>query len=365
MKLIFTERSTLPQPNGCLFRPCYFINEVQFLLTPCWLIAWRKLCCQSRRVSARETRQMVSAMLPGRCMRAVLLCTFVHVALSSCLNGSDVVPVADRIDIVINGKSMPIGFTSPDWESAMIFSRIAEIITQEVLGFNTQMGPHGNGSPTSYILAAQTETIHFLNEIWSSFSAGIYAFETANPHLALPKLKEMDYVGRDGMHIFPKSFEPYYESNGKSLEFYEYFNASAMTLSGSEFSSITAFDLNSLSACDGGESGSVEQDYYLAATGDAGAFQTVNGVRTWICHQGKWWLSPACRGNPSSCVPLLTHLFWNWAEMRQKAAYFNMPVAMASTPSATLYQQWPKDHKMLASWLGKSWKELEGRQNRY
>lgn len=288
-------------------------------------------------------------MVPGRCLfLLVFLCNLVR-ALGNCLNASDVVPVADRINIVVNGESLPIGFSSPDWDSAKIYSRIAEIITQEILGFNTQMGPHGDESQSAYKLVAEGNSIHFLSEIWSSFTAEIIAFEAANPSLALPLLKTLDYKGRDGMHIFPKSSEPYYDSNGRSLEFYQYFNASVLTLT-TEFSPISAFDINSLSACDGSESGPTEQSYYLSATGDAGAFTVLNGVRTWNCHQGKWWLSPACRNDPSTCVPLLTHLFWGWSEMRQKAAYFNMPIAMGSTPSAELYVEWPKNHKMLAYW---------------
>ena len=292
--------------------------------------------------------QELGAMVPGRCLfLLVFLCNLVR-ALGNCLNASDVVPVADRINIVVNGESLPIGFSSPDWDSAKIYSRIAEIITQEILGFNTQMGPHGDESQSAYKLVAEGNSIHFLSEIWSSFTAEIIAFEAANPSLALPLLKTLDYKGRDGMHIFPKSSEPYYDSNGRSLEFYQYFNASVLTLT-TEFSPISAFDINSLSACDGSESGPTEQSYYLSATGDAGAFTVLNGVRTWNCHQGKWWLSPACRNDPSTCVPLLTHLFWGWSEMRQKAAYFNMPIAMGSTPSAELYVEWPKNHKMLVS----------------
>jgi len=277
---------------------------------------------------------------------AVLTSGLVAFCQSACLTSSDVVPEADRVDITINGQSMPIGFSGPEWDSAKLYSKIAEIITKEILGFKTMVGPHGDGSPTSYKLAAEGNSIHFLSEIWSSFSQEIVQFEQQNPELALPLLKNLDYSGADGMNIFPKSYQPYYETYGKSLEFYQYFNASVLRLT-NEFASITTFDLNSLSACDAAEAGAeIEKTYYLDATGDSGAF--VNGA--WQCHQGKWWLAPACRSTPNTCVPLLTHKYWGWNEMRQKAAAYYMPIAMASTPSADLYLQWPKDHKMLAYW---------------
>lgn len=274
---------------------------------------------------------------------AVLTSGLVAFCQSACLTSSDVVPEADRVDITINGQSMPIGLSGPEWDSAKLYSKIAEIITKEILGFKTTVGPHGDGSPTSYKLAAEGNSIHFLSEIWSSFSQEIVQFEQQNPELALPLLKNLDYSGADGMNIFPKSYQPYYETYGKSLEFYQYFNASVLRLT-NEFASITTFDLNSLSACDAAEAGAeIEKTYYLDATGDSGAF--VNGA--WQCHQGKWWLAPACRSTPNTCVPLLTHKYWGWNEMRQKAAAYYMPIAMASTPSADIYLQWPKDRKML------------------
>ncbi len=275
--------------------------------------------------------------------RALVTSGLVAFCQSTCLTSSDVVPEADRVDITINGQSMPIGFSGPEWDSAKLYSKIAEIITKEILGFKTTVGPHGDESPTSYKLAAEGSSIHFLSEIWSSFSADIVQFEQQNPELALPLLKNLDYSGSDGMNIFPKSYQPYYETYGKSLEFYQYFNASVLRLT-NEFASITTFDLNSLSACDAAEaSNEIEKTYYLDATGDSGAF--VNGA--WQCHQGKWWLAPACRSTPNTCVPLLTHKYWGWNEMRQKAAAFYMPIAMANTPSNDIYVQWPKDHKML------------------
>ena len=86
---------------------------------------------------------------------------------------------------------------------------------------------------------------------------------------------------------------------------------------------------------------------FVCFSGDSGAFSGGN----WLCHQGKWWLAPACRADATTCIPLLTHLFWGWSEMRQKAAAFNLPIAMASTPSDEIYKQWPRDNKMLAPWL--------------
>lgn len=282
--------------------------------------------------------------------RASLLLTCVLGALSYCLNVSDFVPEAQRVDVTINGRAMPIGFAGPNWDSAKLYSHIGAIITREVLGFNSVVGPHGDGSYSSYMLAVDGDEIHFLSEIWSKFSASIIAFEEANPERALPRLKTLDYSGRDGMNIFPHSYMPYYEAYGKSLEYYQYFNASVVSLT-TEFSKLADFDLSQLSACDDPTSGAAaEMDYYLATTGDSAAFQVVNGVRSWICHQEKWWLAPSCRADSTSCVPLLTHQFWAWSEMQQKASYFNMPVGMASTPSHDIYVQWPKQNKMLAPW---------------
>eukprot|EP00438_Fugacium_kawagutii_P017098 Skav204588 [mRNA] locus=scaffold672:85073:85972:+ [translate_table: standard] len=264
---------------------------------------------------------------------------------TDCLSSVDVIPAAERLDISINGETMPIGFSGPEWDSARIYSKIAEIITREILGFNTRLGPHGDESHTSYKLAAEGNSIHFLSEIWSSFSAEIVAFDAQYPELALPLLKNLDYSGNDGMFIFPKSFQPYYNEYGKSLEFYQYFNETVLRRR-TDFSQITDFDLNELSACDDPEGGGeIDKTYYLQTTGDTDAFS--NGA--WICHQQKWWLSRACRADPSTCVPLLTHFFWGWSELQQKATYFNLPIAMASTPSNDIYIQWAKNNKMLVA----------------
>ncbi|CAJ1399016.1 unnamed protein product [Effrenium voratum] len=270
-------------------------------------------------------------------------------ARAACL--SSFVPEADRKNIVYNGGTVPVGFGSANWESAQLFTQILGILTSERVGYNVTLDSSAGGSLETYSSAATRADLHFVNEIWSNLDPQIQAWQAANPNAPLMPLRDLDYVGREGMHIFPKSFQVFYEATGVSLQFYKYFNASTWTPS-SEFDRIGAFDLTKLSNCNDPAAGdAVEQDYYLQATGDTGAFETVGGVRDWICHQQKWWLSPACRAAPGNCVPLLTHKFWDWNAMRQKAAFYNMPIAMASVIDNAQYRQWPNDHKVLVySW---------------
>ena len=82
-------------------------------------VGWFRLSAQSKAMSHAISRLLFFTCVAG--------------ALSACLNVSDFVPEAQRVDVTINGRAMPIGFAGPNWDSAKLYSHIGAIIAREVL----------------------------------------------------------------------------------------------------------------------------------------------------------------------------------------------------------------------------------------
>ncbi|CAE7942579.1 unnamed protein product [Symbiodinium necroappetens] len=244
-----------------------------------------------------------------------------------------------------DGYTVPIGFTNPNWESAIIYNT-------EIIGFRTKLGPFGSGSPNAFELAANDPTVHVAQELWDyALTAFVASFNAANPDKALDRVKALDYSGTDGMYIFPKTYEPYYADSGKSLEFYKDLNVSWGNYQNyfspmSVFSDPSAFDdcSHPTVASDG------VMDDYITFTGDVDAIVTVNGQRKWTCYQEKWWMSPACRDAPMTCAPMITNSFWSYNPSRQKAAVYNIAMSIANTIAYSDYTSMPKQHRTFSYW---------------
>ncbi|CAE7651909.1 unnamed protein product, partial [Symbiodinium pilosum] len=203
----------------------------------------------------------------------------------------------------------------------------------EILGYNTIFGPFASSSTSVYEICATNPAVHVASELWD-YALGEWAlgYNQANPDKALEFVKTLDYAGTDGMYIFPKTYEPYYQDTGKSIEFYKGMNASWGDWK-PYFSSISDFNPDTFTDCNTGAIATETTiNNYLSVTQDNAAIVNVNGLRKWICHdQDKWWLAPACRNSPLSCVPMITNSFWSYNPSRQKATVYNIAMAIANT----------------------------------
>ncbi|CAE7949649.1 unnamed protein product [Symbiodinium sp. KB8] len=275
-------------------------------------------------------------------------------ASSSCLpeTTEGYVPVAERKNVTIDGYTLPIGFTNPNWESAIIYNTVASILIEEIIGFRTKLGPFSSSSPGTFDILANDPTVHVAQELWDyALTAYAASFNAANPDKALDRVKALDYSGTDGMYIFPKSYEPYYTASGKSLEFYKDLNVSWGNYQ-NYFSPMSVFtDPSAFEDCSHPNVASDGvMDDYITFTGDVDAIVTVNGQRKWICYQEKWWMSPACRDAPMTCAPMITNSFWSYNPSRQKAAVYNIAMSIANTIAYSDYTSMPKDHRTFSYW---------------
>ncbi|CAE7235353.1 unnamed protein product [Symbiodinium sp. CCMP2592] len=77
---------------------------------------------------------------------------------------------------------------------------------------------------------------------------------------------------------------------------------------------------------------------YLQITGDTdGVTVEADGGTQTIrprCHESRWWLAPTCRENSTECIPSLLYDYfgfpWHIEEVMQKAAVWEMPLAIGS-----------------------------------
>ena len=103
---------------------------------------------------------------------------------TSCFD--DAIPVADRINVTMDGLSMPIGLWDLYWDSALIYTRLFQILASEKLGYNVEvLGGSSNSNSVVHRLGGcnssdagdrvQAECIsepryyHFSFESWGNY----------------------------------------------------------------------------------------------------------------------------------------------------------------------------------------------------
>ena len=91
---------------------------------------------------------------------------------------------------------------------------------------------------------------------------------------------------------------------------------------------------------------------YLHFSGDtAGVITQPDGSLIGNCQDGYFWQSPACRSDPSTCIVYFTGgKGYSLTETMQKAAKWNMPMAIGVGATWSNFVQLPYKHKSLFYW---------------
>ena len=165
----------------------------------------------------------------------------------------------------------------------------------------------------------------------------------------MDRFKTMQYVGTDGMYVFPAMYAQYYAGTGRSIEYYKDLNASWGDYS-SFFSRMEDISVSDLADCNSARLlGQIPN--YLAVTGDTDAVHMVDGVQKWKCYnQDRWWLAPTCRSTPNTCAPYTTYSQWAYEPLRQKAGAFDIPLAMGDLATWGAYVSTPKTYNVFTYW---------------
>merc|ERR1719409_1451388 len=147
------------------------------------------------------------------------------------------------------------------------------------------------------------------------------------------------YTGEEGMFVPPATWHDGYANGSLLLSSYLTWNDTKFPTVRSFFDdfrttrprlTVEAPLLNSYASTN------THDAFYAEKTGDTGpaCYNQVTGALTTStiadC-EGNAWVAPACRADPTRCIPVYTTSTWGAAEFRQWAAWYDMPIALIDT----------------------------------
>mmetsp|Transcript_115386 Transcript_115386/g.337379 ORF Transcript_115386/g.337379 Transcript_115386/m.337379 type:complete len:1110 (+) Transcript_115386:55-3384(+) len=270
----------------------------------------------------------------------------------TCLANASVSP-SERRNVTINGVSQYLKIGAPLWDSATLEAWIFRIIAEDLLGINTE-GPVAFTSSTQTFDGTADCQAHVSLGTWetSQFLDNVKAFKQFSADRAPVALGSLGYSGLEGFFVKEESLAPamqqdhlvlsnYVTYSRQNVDFMQYFD-SAWTISDDR-----------LQPCSQSTQ-SVES--YLTATGDQAGISTSTGPDGTIyrpsCINDRWWVSPQCRSNHSSCIPTILDAagFARYEWMMHRAYFWNLPVAVATAIDTPTYKQLPSEYKLI--WYG-------------
>eukprot|EP00929_Paragymnodinium_shiwhaense_P086638 TRINITY_DN47119_c0_g1_i1.p1 TRINITY_DN47119_c0_g1~~TRINITY_DN47119_c0_g1_i1.p1 ORF type:complete len:1184 (-),score=149.59 TRINITY_DN47119_c0_g1_i1:46-3597(-) len=252
--------------------------------------------------------------------------------------------------IAVRNVSLPLGIWNFAWNGSLLAGNIMAIIAKELLGLETVLNNEqlGQSSVTGIRMLAGcrdpfVECIddrsedadafryHLAFETWAAVDSLQAEWRRHLPSRAPIKLSDLGYTGTEGVRVKAGTIVAAVNTGGISLDYYRAYNAS-WHQPVRFFSSLAEIEDPDMPSC-------LEMkksvDSYITdyikwfADDNDGYYRDGDGGFNLKCFRDKWWLSPACRSNPSSCVPVLlgSHA-WGLSESMQKSNYYNMPWAV-------------------------------------
>ncbi|CAE8680241.1 unnamed protein product [Polarella glacialis] len=285
-------------------------------------------------------------------LAVLLLGLAISVKARTCL--PDALPENQRSNITVGGVSMPLGVWSCQWASGYVSAYVFSILAGEVLGY--QIAEGGGSSSTQMVFAlggcldpkaygtdpkcgtGVPVTNHVGFENWFSFSMEMAGWLTKIGDMAPVLMGSMGYEGLEGMYIMDTPLSAALSQSGLPLEFYRSYNSSWHHPE-VYFPKISTIDLSLMKKCSTGRmSFSEDANIYVRATGDYEGVVNVSGQLKLKCWNDVWWLSPACRNTPQSCIPVVSGGdAWALAEMIQQMSFYNMPMAFGTAINTSMY----------------------------
>ena len=142
-----------------------------------------------------------------------------------------------------------------------------------------------------------------------------------------------------------------YAASGLALEYYESWDAN-WKQPWEYFDALPSINKSLMMSCTSGFPSS-QLKVYLEQSGDTQGVQVnaSTGTHSAVCVDDAFWIAPACRGNHSQCVLMLTGGGgWGIMEMMQKATAHNMPLAVGVAATWGVYTTLPLTKRMVLYW---------------
>jgi len=296
-------------------------------------------------------------------MRNIVLSLLVPLVAGSCL--PDAIPPENRKNLVNpNGETYPVGLFVSSYAASYAAQYLGSILIQEMLGYNTTLnldnlgsgalsgyyGLTGCSTPTNTddrgCIEGVTTYSHITFESWSGYHHDWKFIQDTSINRG-----NMGYMGFITAFIPKLVQEQAYSAQGVALEYYRNWNVS-WNQPWNFFGGISSVEKRNLMPCNA----SMMQDdpamrRHVQFTGDTDGVVIANEKYSGRCDDNYWWLPPACRSNPSTCVPWITGgTGWSVEEFMQKFTTWNMPVAVGVAATWGDYTTLPLAGNMAFYW---------------
>lgn len=273
----------------------------------------------------------------------------------------------------MEGESVPVTFLLAGWSSAQVTSSVIEILISEILGYVIAIEPRVPASSldsvysmlgcatwwnsTSRGCETRKTKHHMMIDSWyRSFSHVINSLAEIYMEEMPINAGDMGYPGETGGYLPAAAVNEARNASGLALEYYANWDASWFTPS-QYFTNVATVNTSDLMKC----SDSLLTDnssayHYFAKSGDAGGVDITTdgeGVKTYkyVCQDGYFWLSSACRSDLTKCVPFITGGGgWDVLTTTQQAAAYNMPLALGVAATWSKFLEVPKKYKTMFYW---------------
>jgi len=276
-----------------------------------------------------------------------------------------------RIPNLEGTGEVPFGLWVMSWDSAKLASHVVKILAEEVLGYDSRISGTGSSSASGLYATAgclqpndfatdpqcsgQPAFIHHASlEVWGlSKITSMREKLAAWPEVIPEDAGNMGYEGVEGTYIFTQQREEAYQAEGLPLDYYRSYDAHWRT-PWQYFDNYTAFDPADLRPCNETRlMDSTEMRNYINVTGDRdGVVENPDGTLSARCWFGSWWFAPACRSRPEQCVPSVTGSNgWFVHDFMQRAAKFNMPMALTVGKTNAKYRSVARQRRCLPYWF--------------
>ncbi|CAE8712889.1 unnamed protein product [Polarella glacialis] len=285
----------------------------------------------------------------------LLLCLAISVKARTCM--PDTVPENQRSNITVGGISMPLVVWYPRWASGQTSAYVFSILAGDVLGYNVSEDRARSGSSQEMIFAlggcldpaafatdpkcgtGVPVTKHVGFENWRTTDPSMPVWLAQVGAMAPVLMGSICYDGLRGMYIMDKVLSAALSDAGLHLEFYGSYNSSWYNPK-VYFPNITTIDLSLMKNCSANRmSSSKDANMYVHATGDYDSVINASGQLKLKCWNDVWWLSPAFRNTPESCIPVVsTGDAWGSEQLIQQISFHNMPMAFGTAINTSMWK---------------------------
>ncbi|CAE8629313.1 unnamed protein product [Polarella glacialis] len=285
-------------------------------------------------------------------LEVLVLGLAISVKARTCLE--EAIPENQRSNITVGGVSMPLAVWHPTWASGYTSAYVFAILAGDVLGYHMSENSGSSSREMIFVLGGCLDPAALATDPKCGTGAPVknhIGFEnwfTSDPQVpgwlaqvgaqAPVLMGSIGYEGLEGLYIMDTPLSAGLSQGGLHLEFYGSYNSSWYHPE-VYLPSISSIDLSLMRTCNSDKMSLSEvANIYVHATGDYEGVVNVSGELKLKCWNDVWWLSPACRNTPQSCIPVVSGGdSWGVDQIIQQISLHDMPMAFGTAINTSVW----------------------------